>query len=133
MHAYIRNCIVLFVCSACTALLHFVALLCVSLHCVVLKSVANVFSQFKYFSLGLEPIIIENVLVGDHLETDTLRIKNVVDNIDSENILCVLTTTSCFAPRIPDKYDFLLVPFSSMEKLEANYSSHFLIFFTDFN
>lgn len=34
--------------------------------------------------------------------TDLDKISQTIDQIKPENILCVLSTTSCFAPRIPD-------------------------------
>jgi len=67
-------------------------------------------SCFKsILTAGLEPVIIENVLCNDHLETDILKIKSAITNLGSENILCVLTTTSCFAPRLPDKLEDVAV------------------------
>ena len=52
---------------------------------------------------GMEPVIIENVIEGDSLFSDVSIIKTVVKNLGPESILCVLSSTSCFAPRIPDK------------------------------
>ena len=62
-------------------------------------------SSFKaiYFS-GLIPIVIENKLCGDVVCTDMEAILKSMDSYQDE-ILCVLSTTSCFAPRIPDKID----------------------------
>jgi len=80
---------------------------------------------------GFEPIVIENVLEGDELRTDLAAIRQYVANptinlqsnvphlcihnraiIDHgpENVLCVVSTTSCFAPRAPDKYARLPSP-----------------------
>ena len=59
---------------------------------------------FIYHHKGLEPIIIENILnEGDFLSTDVQSIKNTIERIGSQHIACVLTTTSCFAPRVPDR------------------------------
>ena len=57
-------------------------------------------------SAGFKPIIIENRLEGDELRTDVEAINAAIDKYGSENILCVHSTTSCFAPRVPDRYDF---------------------------
>ena len=51
---------------------------------------------------GLEPLVIENLIEGDALTTDTDKIKQVIEEVGAENVLCVLSTTSCFAPRVPD-------------------------------
>ena len=51
---------------------------------------------------GYEPIIINPIAneKNDYeLETDLEGIKNAIDKYGIENILCVLSTTSCFAPR----------------------------------
>eukprot|EP00916_Digyalum_oweni_P002675 GHVL01004860.1.p1 GENE.GHVL01004860.1~~GHVL01004860.1.p1 ORF type:complete len:368 (-),score=81.56 GHVL01004860.1:10-1113(-) len=48
---------------------------------------------------GCEIIIIELLQEGDGLVTDVEKIKNNLD----EDVLAVVTTTSCFAPRLPDK------------------------------
>ena len=54
---------------------------------------------------GFEVVIIENVLDkehGDQLTTDLSMIETQIAKIGKENILCVLATSSCFAPRSPD-------------------------------
>ena len=51
---------------------------------------------------GYEPIIINPIInkKSDYeLETDIDGIKNAIEKHGTENILCVCTTTSCFAPR----------------------------------
>ena len=45
----------------------------------------------------------ENVLEGDELRTDLKQLESVLYDIGPENVVCVLTTTSCFAPRAPDR------------------------------
>ena len=35
--------------------------------------------------------------------TDVEGVRAAVDRCGAENVLCVVTTTSCFAPRLPDK------------------------------
>ena len=51
---------------------------------------------------GYEPIIINPIANSKNdyeLETNLEGIKNAIDKYGTENILCVLSTTSCFAPR----------------------------------
>lgn len=58
---------------------------------------------------GFEAIVIENVYTkedeqnADALSTNIQAIEAQIEKIGKENILCVLSTTSCFAPRVPDK------------------------------
>lgn len=59
--------------------------------------------------IGFEPVIIENRLEGDELCTDLGALREKVKELGAENILCIMSTTSCFAPRIPDRYIFLPV------------------------
>lgn len=51
---------------------------------------------------GFEPIIIPNLIEEDELSTNIELIKSEIVRLKPENILCVLSTTSCFAPRTPD-------------------------------
>lgn len=55
------------------------------------------------FTAGFEPIVVENVRDGDMLRTDVAAVRALVALHGPEAILCVLSTTSCFAPRVPDK------------------------------
>ena len=48
-------------------------------------------------------MVIENILEGDELRTDIHSLEGHVKTLGEESVLCVLTTTSCFAPRTPDK------------------------------
>ncbi|KAK3284208.1 hypothetical protein CYMTET_8131 [Cymbomonas tetramitiformis] len=52
---------------------------------------------------GLELVVIPNLLVGEQLETDVALVRTTIDELGADSILCVLSTTSCFAPRGPDK------------------------------
>ncbi|RMX55716.1 hypothetical protein pdam_00016046 [Pocillopora damicornis] len=62
-------------------------------------------SCFKcILTAGFEPVIVENVLEGDELRTDLAAVEKQIKDLGTENVLCVFTTTSCFAPRIPDRY-----------------------------
>jgi len=52
---------------------------------------------------GLEPVVVENILEGDELRTDLVAMETRLQELGPENVVCVMTTTSCFAPRAPDK------------------------------
>lgn len=52
---------------------------------------------------GATPVVIENVLEGDELRTDVDAVRAMLDQLGPHNVLCVLSTTSCFAPRGVDK------------------------------
>jgi len=54
---------------------------------------------------NLEPIVIENIVEGDQITTNIPAIEKTIEKLGAENILCVLSTTSCFAPRVPDKLE----------------------------
>ncbi|XP_055901382.1 O-phosphoseryl-tRNA(Sec) selenium transferase-like [Biomphalaria glabrata] len=54
---------------------------------------------------GLQPIVIENILEGDELRTDLEGIKHKIEELGADNIVCIMTTTSCFAPRSPDRIE----------------------------
>lgn len=62
-------------------------------------------SSFKsIITAGLEPIVIETKIIGDELKTDMQRLESQMAAL-GESIACVLTTTSCFAPRACDSID----------------------------
>ncbi|OXA45630.1 O-phosphoseryl-tRNA(Sec) selenium transferase [Folsomia candida] len=50
-------------------------------------------------SAGLSPIVVEPKLVETSLVTDLEMIDSVIKERGTESILCVISTTSCFAPR----------------------------------
>jgi len=50
---------------------------------------------------GCVPIVIENIIEGDALVTNVESLAQVLDRL-GDSVLCVLSTTSCFAPRHPD-------------------------------
>ncbi|XP_052773965.1 O-phosphoseryl-tRNA(Sec) selenium transferase-like [Mya arenaria] len=58
---------------------------------------------------GLEPVVIENKLEGDELRTDEVAMETKIQELGPENIVCVMTTTSCFAPRAPDRLEEVAV------------------------
>ena len=47
----------------------------------------------------------ENVEEGDELRTDLAAVEKQIKDLGPENVVCIMTTTSCFAPRIPDRYE----------------------------
>nr|CAD7580244.1 unnamed protein product [Timema californicum] len=58
---------------------------------------------------GLQPVIIETVMSGDELRTDLTAVEQQIVTLGSENVVCVLTTTSCFAPRASDSVEQVAV------------------------
>lgn len=52
-------------------------------------------------------MVVENVLEGDELRTDLEAVERKIEELGAENILCVHSTTSCFAPRVPDRLEEL--------------------------
>ncbi|XP_013859837.1 O-phosphoseryl-tRNA(Sec) selenium transferase [Austrofundulus limnaeus] len=65
-------------------------------------------SCFKsMITAGFEPVVVENVLEGDELRTDLDTVERKIEELGAENILCVHSTTSCFAPRVPDRLEEL--------------------------
>lgn len=60
-------------------------------------------SCFKsILTAGLEPVVVELLQRGEELGTDLEAIAREIERLGSEAVLCVMTTTSCFAPRAPD-------------------------------
>ncbi|XP_049742384.1 O-phosphoseryl-tRNA(Sec) selenium transferase isoform X2 [Loxodonta africana] len=67
-------------------------------------------SCFKsMITAGFEPVVIENVLEGDELRTDLKAVEAKVQELGPDHILCIHSTTSCFAPRVPDRLEELAV------------------------
>jgi O-phosphoseryl-tRNA(Sec) selenium transferase len=58
---------------------------------------------------GLQPIVIETSTCGDELRTDLTAMEHQMATLGAENIACVLTTTSCFAPRASDSVEQVAV------------------------
>jgi O-phospho-L-seryl-tRNASec:L-selenocysteinyl-tRNA synthase len=50
---------------------------------------------------------VAGVLHGDEVRADVSAVKDAVAALGADQVLCVISTTSCFAPRGADKY----VPF----------------------
>lgn len=54
---------------------------------------------------GFEPVVIQNCIEGDELRTNLTAVIEKIEELDPDNIVCVMTTTSCFAPRVPDRLE----------------------------
>jgi O-phospho-L-seryl-tRNASec:L-selenocysteinyl-tRNA synthase len=52
---------------------------------------------------GLIPVVIANILEGDELRTDLTQLESEILRLGADSVVAVLTTTSCFAPRAPDR------------------------------
>jgi O-phospho-L-seryl-tRNASec:L-selenocysteinyl-tRNA synthase len=52
---------------------------------------------------NLEPLIVNNLIEGDQVITNLPLLSQIIEEKGADNILCVLSTTSCFSPRSPDK------------------------------
>lgn len=55
---------------------------------------------------GMRVVVVENEVVGDQLRTDVGAVAAAIDEHGGPGgggVLCVLTTSSCFAPRAPDR------------------------------
>jgi len=50
----------------------------------------------------VQVIVVENVLIEDELRTDLPAIEQHIARLGVDSVICVLTTTSCFAPRRGD-------------------------------
>jgi len=55
------------------------------------------------YTANLYPIVVEPIIEGDELRTDVKKIEEILNSEEyKEKVLCVLSTTSCFAPRAYD-------------------------------
>eukprot|EP00771_Trimastix_marina_P002307 gnl/Trimastix_PCT/3430.p1 GENE.gnl/Trimastix_PCT/3430~~gnl/Trimastix_PCT/3430.p1 ORF type:complete len:492 (+),score=91.86 gnl/Trimastix_PCT/3430:157-1632(+) len=54
-------------------------------------------------SAGLRAVVVPNVIEGDEVRTDMQALRHALEENGADRVLCVLTTTSCFAPRTPDR------------------------------
>jgi len=57
------------------------------------------------FTAGFIPIVIENILIGDELTTNLPKIIETIEKYGHDEILCIISTTSCFAPRACDNVE----------------------------
>ncbi|RWS30331.1 O-phosphoseryl-tRNA(Sec) selenium transferase-like protein [Leptotrombidium deliense] len=63
-------------------------------------------SCFKsILTAGFEAVVVENKLIKDSLETDVDEIEKQVKILGADNIVCILSTTSSFAPKVPDNIE----------------------------
>ena len=58
---------------------------------------------------GLVPVVIEGHIENDEIWTDVDRVALKISELGEENVLAVMSTTSCFAPRVPDKVKDLAI------------------------
>mmetsp|Transcript_17354 Transcript_17354/g.25723 ORF Transcript_17354/g.25723 Transcript_17354/m.25723 type:complete len:464 (+) Transcript_17354:164-1555(+) len=54
---------------------------------------------------GFAPIVVPNVLNGEEVKMDHQALVEMIKKTGHDNILCIITTSSCFAPRVPDEID----------------------------
>jgi len=54
---------------------------------------------------GFTAVIIENKLVGEELQTDMNALEAKIAELKPENIACIFSVTSCFAPRAADNVE----------------------------
>lgn len=63
-------------------------------------------SCFKaILTAGLTAIVIPMCIDGDEVCTNMEALEAKLTELGAESVLCVLTTTSCFSPRAPDKVE----------------------------
>lgn len=54
------------------------------------------------YTAGCSARVVSNKMEGDNVVTDLDELAAAIADIGSENVLAVISTTSCFAPRRPD-------------------------------
>lgn len=60
-------------------------------------------SCFKaILTANLEPVVIEQIEIDHYLQTDLTEFEKKIEELRPEEICCVISTTSCFAPRAID-------------------------------
>lgn len=75
---------------------------------IVLWSRIDQKSCFKcILTANLHPIIIDPIKVGDELQTNVEEFESKINELGPENIVCIISTTSCFAPRACDDVEAL--------------------------
>ena len=52
---------------------------------------------------NLKPLVIQPEVDGEQLVTNLADINAAIERVTPEKVLCIFSTTSCFAPRTPDK------------------------------
>ena len=78
-------------------------------------------SCFKsILAVNLEPIIIEQILDSQYLQTNVNEFEKQIEQLHPDQICCIISTTSCFAPRAIDNI-------ASLSQLCQKYSLPHLI------
>lgn len=63
-------------------------------------------SCFKaILTAGLTAVVVPMRVNGDEVCTDMEALEAKLNELGADAVLCVLTTTSCFSPRAPDRVD----------------------------
>ncbi|XP_002741399.1 O-phosphoseryl-tRNA(Sec) selenium transferase-like [Saccoglossus kowalevskii] len=75
----------------------------------ILMKLSNVLVTDAIKIAGFTPVVIENLLEGDELRTDLAKIEEKILELGAENICCICSTTSCFAPRAPDRLEEIAI------------------------
>lgn len=61
-------------------------------------------SCFKaILTAGFTPVIVPNVIEGDEVRTNLPWIEQFIADHGAGSVVCIYSTTSCFAPRVPDR------------------------------
>ena len=55
---------------------------------------------------NLEPVVVDEKIEGDSVVCNHEGIEEKIKEIGADKILCIVSTTSCFAPRVPDDVGF---------------------------
>ena len=92
---------------------------------IVLWSRIDQKSCFKcILTANLHPIIIDPIKVGDELQTNVKEFESQINELGPENIVCIISTTSCFAPRACDNVE-ALAKLSKTFKITSFVKFHF--------
>ena len=60
-------------------------------------------SCFKsILTAGFKPLVVTGLKNGDEIQTNLDELRKIIIEKGAESIVCVMSTTSCFAPRVPD-------------------------------
>eukprot|EP00983_Pelagomonas_calceolata_P098876 1158397-Pelagomonas_calceolata.AAC.3 len=70
--------------------------------CMVVSFTSAALTYADFPLTGLEPVVVELQQRGDELCTDVQAIERSIEQLGSDAIVAVITTTSCFAPRASD-------------------------------
>jgi O-phospho-L-seryl-tRNASec:L-selenocysteinyl-tRNA synthase len=73
------------------------------LKCIITAGTSYANSRNNRIQLGLKPLVVSNIQDKDEIRTNMQELTSIIAEKGSDAILCVLSTTSCFAPRAPDR------------------------------